>query len=138
MDRVKNAVIPIAVLVGIVIWASFGIGTSIGVPLHAIMYLDERSSQYYSPPCVEALGLDERGLLRTTEAEIRRRWAAETNSSRPRRMWPAQDCANLSNDYDSGGGFSQDGRSLGGTLLEKVGLLGPLPSRWRPDGSWRW
>ena len=35
-------------------------------------------------------------------------------------------------------GFSQDGRSLSGKLMERLGMLPPLPSRWNPDGTWNW
>jgi hypothetical protein len=35
-------------------------------------------------------------------------------------------------------GFTQDGRSYTGNLLERMGLLPPLPSRWNEDGSWNW
>jgi hypothetical protein len=36
------------------------------------------------------------------------------------------------------GAFVADGRSLTGTLLERLGILGPLPRRWNDDGSWNW
>lgn len=34
--------------------------------------------------------------------------------------------------------FEQEDRSVGGLVLEKIGLLKPLPSRWDPNGSWNW
>ena len=34
--------------------------------------------------------------------------------------------------------WSQDGRSLTGRLLERLGLLPQLRSRWNSDGSWNW
>jgi len=35
-------------------------------------------------------------------------------------------------------GFSQDARFLTGRLMERLGMLPPLPSRWNKDGSWNW
>ena len=32
----------------------------------------------------------------------------------------------------------QDGRSLTGHYLEKIGILTPLRSRWDKDGTWNW
>ncbi|MBS4032014.1 MAG: hypothetical protein KGZ63_11450 [Clostridiales bacterium] len=34
--------------------------------------------------------------------------------------------------------FVQDGRSVIGMLLQKTGLLKPLPRRWNEDGTWNW
>jgi hypothetical protein len=36
------------------------------------------------------------------------------------------------------GAFIQDGRSLTGMLLQKIGMLKPIPSRWNEDGSWNY
>jgi hypothetical protein len=34
--------------------------------------------------------------------------------------------------------WAQDGRTLSGKLLQAVGVLGPVRTRWNPDGSWNW
>lgn len=36
------------------------------------------------------------------------------------------------------GDFIQEGRSMSGILLEKVGLLPPLKNRWNKYGTWNW
>ena len=39
------------------------------------------------------------------------------------------------------GAYIMEGRTMTGLVLEGIGLeilLGPLPNRWNPDGSWNW
>jgi len=115
---------------------SFGIGSSVSAPPNAVMYLDEQSLRYYSPPCLAALGLNPNRMLRTTDAEMSRRWVAGGGLRGQLRAAP--ECADSPNGHDEAGGFVQHGRSLGGMFLQKLGLIPPLESRWRPDGTWKW
>lgn len=137
-----------AVLVALV-FIGFGIGTSRSMPDSAVLYVNEETKTYLSPPCFDAVKQEAEAITEkmagasieehknnpkqlvdmfnflgssrlTTKAEIRRM---------PYK--PDTECRDA-------GGFMQDGRSLSGLLLEYVGLLPPLPSRWNPDGTWNW
>ena len=108
-----------AVLFIVFIFAvGFGFGSTITIPEHAIVYVDESTETYLSPPCIEnrkALLMPKMmfGDMRDLTLEINKT------------------CVNQ-------GGFSQSGRSLSGKVLESLGIISPLESRWRSDGSWRW
>lgn len=98
--------------------AGFGLGSTITTPEHAIVYVDESTGTYLSPPCLEK----QKALLmpQMTFGDMRY-LTLEINKS----------CVNQ-------GGFSQSGRSLSGKILESLGIISTLESRWRNDGSWRW
>jgi len=99
-----------------VLLIGLSIGSSRTMPEHAIVLADDRARTYIAPPCV-----GEQGELRVATASEVRGLAYS----------PDRDCANE-------GGFVQDDRSLTGGLLEAMGLLKPLPSRWNRDGTWNW
>lgn len=101
---------------GAILLLGFGIGSTIVMPKNAIVYLDMTESTYLSPPCVA----DSRRYEISTAAE------AYSLSFRPDAK-----CRNA-------GGFVQDGRSLSGEALERIGLLPPLKRRWNADGTWNW
>lgn len=98
--------------------AGFGIETLSVVPDNAVLYVDAEHRTYLSPPCVPPA---RRAALTT----IRNRDVSQ------RRLAPDRECANA-------GGFVQPDRSVSGLLLERVGVLPHLASRWNPDGSWNW
>ncbi|MCM2681536.1 hypothetical protein [Echinimonas agarilytica] len=108
----------IALFIVFIFAVGFGIGSTITTPEHAIVYVDEASETYLSPPCVEK----RKALLmpQMTFGDMRD-LTLEINKT----------CVNQ-------GGFSQSGRSLSGKFLESVGAISTLESRWRVDGSWRW
>ena len=94
----------------------FGIATSIDAPPGALVQVDAASRTYFAPSCRQissALGI------------------ATLDNARKLGFSPDARCVEL-------GGFVQRSRSLSGQLLEKLGLLAPLPSRWNANGSWNW
>jgi hypothetical protein len=97
----------------------FGISTNRKPPSNAIVFVDNDSHMYIAPPCVTAQK-DWKHYSRMTYGQ-----AEKLNL----KANPA--C----NDHKV---FEQKGRSAGGLILEKIGLLKPLPSRWSPNGSWNW
>ena len=94
----------------------FFIGSSRGMPEYAHVFVDDKARTYFAPACVERRP----GLRFTTAREARNL-----------KYRPDRKCKNE-------GGFIQDDRSLTGHLLQKIGILKPIPSRWNPDGTWNW
>jgi len=97
----------------------FGVGVSKSPPKHAVVFVDSTEKTYFAPPCVKGLG--ERTTL--TESTIGKVYSLKLN--------PDPECRDT-------GAFLQDARSLSGQLLQKIGILNPLKSRWNIDGSWNW
>jgi hypothetical protein len=93
-----------------------GISTTKTMPDHAWILVDDVKRVYIAQPCAS-----EGNQLRLTTV----REAYELKYK------PDEDCRNS-------GGFVSDGRSLTGLLLQKIGLLRPLPKRWNDDGTWNW
>lgn len=87
-------------------------------PDNALVLLDESKDTYLAPPCVKA---EAAGLLQRVPLSLAQELKFQSDDQ----------CRNSDD-------FVQEGRSLSGLLLQKVGILGPLPSRWNPDGSWNW
>jgi hypothetical protein len=94
----------------------FGFAPSTDAPPHALVQVDAASKTYFAPPCRQ---ISSRLGLTTIE------------NARRLGFSPDAHCLEI-------GGFAQMDRSLSGQLLEKVGLISPLRSRWNANGSWNW
>jgi len=94
----------------------FGIAISVDAPPEALVQVDTTSKTYFAPPCRQISS----GLGLTT-----------IENARKLGFSPDPRCLEL-------GGFVQRDRSPSGQLLQKVGLLAPLPRRWNANGSWNW
>ena len=90
-----------------------GVSTSKHMPENTLLAVDLQNQVYYAPRFAPAIGTV---ILRRSDLP---------KGFRPD---PASRDA---------GEFFNEGRSLTGILLETVGLVPPLKSRWAPDGSWR-
>ncbi len=97
--------------------AGFYIVPTRSMPDNALVLLDDQSKTYFSPRCAKK---EEKPLRSATAAEARQL-----------KYEPDQSCQGAA-------GFRQDGRSMSGNLLERLGMLPPLPSRWNRDGTWNW
>ncbi len=106
-----------AIMLIFTLMAGFFIVPTRPMPDNAIVFLDEENHTYLSPSCAKQEG-------------------------KPYRQARAAEARQLKYEADKrcGGdaGFRQDGRSLTGNFLVRLGMLPPLPSRWNPDGSWNW
>ncbi len=98
-------------------FAGFYIVPTRSMPDNAVVLLDDRHKTYFSPKCAPKEKTD---LHPATAAE-----------ARGLKYEPDKACQGAA-------GFRQDARSLSGHLLERLGMLPPLPSRWNQDGSWNW
>jgi len=87
------------------------------MPDNAVVLLDDQNHTYLSPGCATQ---DQKPYRTSTAAEARKLTYE-----------PDKKCQDAK-------GFSQDGRSLSGNLMARMGMLPPLPSRWNPDGTWNW
>ncbi|MEZ5428333.1 MAG: hypothetical protein R2747_18840 [Pyrinomonadaceae bacterium] len=123
METMKNLRVGIFNLLGgllsvliLLFLGGFGIGTSKLPPDNAVILFNDEAKTYSIPPCVEK-GLPYREGTRK-----------ELNDKDYRKVG----CKN--DDFS----MLQEGRSLSGKLLERIGFLPPLPSRWNEDGSWNW
>ena len=92
------------------------IPSTVQAPGTAVVLVKPTSKTYYSPPCLP----HPVGEGYTTLSNAKRLGFA-----------PDRKCR-------AAGGFTQKGRSPVGALLEKAGLVKPLPSRWNSGGSWNW
>jgi hypothetical protein len=97
--------------------AGFYIVPTRTMPDNALVLLDDQSKTYFSPNCAKS---EKKTLRAVTAAEAR-----QLNYE------PDKSCQGAA-------GFRQDVRSLSGNLMERLGMLPPLPSRWNRDGSWNW
>lgn len=123
-----RATVFVATMAVALLWFSFGIGTTLVTPEHALVYVDvvdddfETWPRYLSPECAERkynAQIVKSVLLRTTKAQAR----SITQAT------PDPECARA-------GGFVQRS-SVGRALLGAVGIF-PLQSRWNADGTWNW
>ena len=97
--------------------AGFFLVPTLAMPDHAIVLLNDQNHTYVAPSCADR----EKKDYRPARAAEARKLSYE----------PDKQC-------QAKGGFNQDGRSITGNLLVRLGLLPPLPSRWNPDGTWNW
>jgi hypothetical protein len=111
MKKMRELVAQIATIGGgfllFLFFLTYGTGTMRDMPDNAIVLLDDQARTYTTPPCISPMG----GLRPARAAD------AYAINYKPDSQCKEKD------------GFFQRGRSLWGKLLEKVGLLSPLPSR---------
>lgn len=123
-----------SIVVGLVVAGLISAGVSVagdGMPQSAILYVNDSAHRYVSPPCIDDAIRDSKYPLyaaytrQTTYGEVlsrgRDRWAGEAE---------CRENGGLTNERAD--------RSLARYLAERAGFMRPPPSRWGPDGSWRW
>lgn len=118
--------IAIALLVGIVFVLSMvgqNIKITTHVPANAIVYADLNSKIYYAPPYIDNNRYPSTLNIKVLKAETVS--AGQALSHNPDSICVEQ-------------GYFQEQDTLNHTLLWKLGLAAPRPSRWNPDGSWNW
>lgn len=121
----------IAILVGLVITIGlFGsvYTVKLQAPDNAVVYADPDKKIYYAPPYIDKLD-----KLPKPEQPV---------EVKKLKAMPLKDVRALNYNPDrasrEGGYFVQRYRNLTAYLLEKTGLVNPLPLRWTSDGDWNW
>ena len=114
MDKLKI----VTVIIMFVLLLGAGIGSSTSIPSNAKVYANDSKKIYIGIPSVSKA--ESLHLRLTTISDVYNHKYQPDEKSR------------------DNGDFIQEGRSLSGGLLEKVGILSPLKSRWNKDGSWNW
>ncbi|MFZ5651602.1 MAG: hypothetical protein ACOY4I_12200 [Bacillota bacterium] len=125
----KTSNIP-AIIVGLILFvALFGSNYTVALPApdYAVVYADPEKRIYYAPPYIDNMGqtkppepVDVKKLKRLTLKE------AKSQDYRP-------DKSSSDKGY-----FEHRYRTFTSYLLEKIGLMKPLQSRWTSDGAWNW
>jgi len=103
---------------GFLFFFGFGITGFVTAPEHATVLVDPATQTYIAPPCIGPLHAS--SLPSTTIGKARKE-----------KLKPDDECRNSN-------GFTQEARSLSGKLLERIGILPPVRSRWNADGTWNW
>ena len=116
MQKVFLAIKLVVVLIGAFLIIGLNIGSSKGMPNYAKVYVNDVTKTYLAPPCIKIT----LGLRVITAGEARGLGYRSDRKCRDE------------------GAFIQDDRSLTGTLLQTIGILKPIPSRWNEDGSWNY
>jgi len=120
MDKLKN-IIKYSVIILFVLFIGGFITGSVGsVPKNATVYVDEKTNEFYSP-----LSLSQD---KVTELKLK------SSSLKNAELYGYK----MNEDDKQNGYFQQEGRSLSGKLLEKVGVLPTLRDRVDSNGDWRY
>lgn len=94
--------------------AGFGIETLVTIPDYAVVYLDDAANTYIALPCFEEW------RTRLGDAFVRRGKVSDAKKLHYR----------LDDNCREAGGYIDDGRSLSGLLLVKLGILPPKQHWW--------
>ncbi len=117
MKKLRHALLFAAIAVGTLFVMGFGISSARTAPDYAVVVVDAEQKLYFAPPCTTDRM---RYFVRITLSEARKRGFQVDSSCR------------------EASAFQQEDWSLSGQLLQRLGVLPSLRSRWNPDGSWNW
>jgi hypothetical protein len=125
------------------LFLGFGAETVVSMPDHASILVDPQTSTYLAPSCISVpdsvapMLVTELTSARTLDDSSRAIFRATGLMSMPAiarremKLRPNRACRDAA-------AFEQEGRSLSGLALQRLGILPPLRSRWNADGSWNW
>ena len=118
MDKLKSIIKYSVIIFFVLFIGGFVIGSVGSVPKNATVYVDEKTNEFYSPLSLSQGKVTELSLKSSTlvNAEL---YGYKMNEG------------DKQNGY-----FQQEGRSLSGMLLEKIGVLPKLRDRVDSNGDW--
>lgn len=105
-------------IIALIFFLGFGIGSSKTMPDNAIVYVDKSKKIYIGVPSVSSYL--NKNIVKKTAKDAR------------------QLGYNPDEESKNNGDFTQEDRSLSGKLLEKIGILSPIPPRWNQNGTWNY
>lgn len=118
MKKFRGILIAAILIPTFFFYLGLGLETGKSAPKHSLVFVDTANAIYIAPPCVSP---EKAGSYEQVTIQV----------ARERKLEPDDNCRNA-------GGFVQEGRSVSGRLIERLGLIKPLKSRWNEDGSWNW
>jgi len=90
--------------------------------------VDEQRKEYFAPPCLMKDGFD--NVDKINQFAIDHQLKVYRNKEISRKgLKSNHDCRDIN-------GFTEEGRSMSGRLLEKIGIFSKFKSRWNDDGTW--
>jgi hypothetical protein len=113
MKIIAGALGIVAVLL---VWIGLGIGSIDSMPNYAIVFLDDTNKTFIALPCI-----DDWRTRPTHQVDIVRRGTAGEAHNLGYKV--DEECREA-------GGYSEDGRSLIGLVLVRLGILSPLTHWW--------
>lgn len=132
MAKMKTVFTYIAAGIIFIVGVCFGISSIIPVPTHAFAYMNALTKEIYAPTCLD----------QQTKTTLQRPCKHCTMEREYFVLGPIGIMRSMGGKFNdecnNSGAFSQDGRTLLGIILEYIGILPPLKSRWNPDGTWNW
>ena len=115
-----------AIFIGLILFVIL-MGSNYVIPLtapdNAIVYTDAGKKIYYAPPYID--------IAKPPTVDAKKLGNMTLKEAKSQNYSP--DEASVEKGY-----FRQEYRPLSTYLLEKMGLLKPLPIRWNSDGAWSW
>ncbi len=120
-----------AIIIGFILFVGlFGsyYTVTLSAPDFATVYADPDNKIYYAPPYIDNLSKLKKPAEPIEVKKLQRMTLKEAGKLNYR-----VDEVSKEKDY-----FEQKYRTLTSYLLEKMGFLKPLNSRWNPNGSWNW
>ena len=119
-EKILQVLFGLMLILIIIFVGGFFIGTVGFVSDNATVYVDEKTNTFYSPLSLTQEKVTELNLKSTT-FRVAKGLGFE-----------------MDEDDKQNGYFQQEGRSLTGIFLEKIGILPKLMPRCNEDGSWNY
>jgi len=112
----------------ILVVIGFFLNTTQVSPSHALLIVNEKTKEYYAPPCLMENGYDNVGIIYKF-ANANNLTVCRRKDIVGKKLKPNPDCRDKDGLVDNGGSLSR-------LLFSKLGLLSPYKNRWNIDGSW--
>ncbi|GEM_PF-2499480 len=97
-------------------------------PDHAILIVNEKTKEYFAPPCLMETGYDNVGTIYKF-AYSNSLTVCRGKDIVNKKLKPNPECRDKDGLVDNGGSLSR-------LLFNKLGLMSAYKNRWNSDGSW--
>ena len=128
MKILKNILFYILVTPIFLFFVGFSLTTESNCPDKTLIFVNENTKEYFAPPCLMKSGFDNIDQINKYAKDHNLKVYLDKQIT-GKGLYPNPECR-------EGKGFTQDGRSFSGEILEKIGLLPKLKTRWNADGTW--
>lgn len=128
MEKIKKIGLYLLATPIVLFWIGFGLETVSTCPDNTLLFVDEQTKEYFAPPCIMLDGFDNVDRIKQFAIEHNLKVYRDKDLT-GKGLSPNPECRDRK-------GLTEDGRSLSGGFLEKIGLLPKFKSRWNADGTW--